>query len=91
MRKKLTLLGLSILSSLTMCAISVDALAAKKTVTVWYAWERPFIRDMIKRYNESHKNVEVKMQISGDFDKFMTASAAGTPPDVICQFDECRL
>lgn len=65
------------------------AAAAPKTITFWHYWkssEGKALQDIVDRFNQTHKDLQIKTLSTGDFDnhhnKLLTAISGGTPPDV---------
>jgi multiple sugar transport system substrate-binding protein len=64
------------------------ASAEKVTITYWNGFtgpDRPAIEEMVKKFNESHPNIDVQMEITpwdGLMQKLLSTMSAGQGPDV---------
>ncbi|WP_237088934.1 hypothetical protein [Paenibacillus larvae] len=92
MRRKVSLIVLSLLLlsflALTGCSGSKEE---KVTLNFWYGWTGPeadALEKLIKEFNDTHKEIQVKGLSQSDYQKQLTAITGGNPPDLASQFGQ---
>lgn len=88
MNKKQSISCLTAALTLSLACIPASISAKKTTITYWEKWEgaqQKIMLNMINKFNKSQNKIEVKYvyEPNAAYEKFLTACAAGNPPDIV--------